>query len=327
MKFFYFFILFSVFFFPRISFALDCYAVINGNNEITETVRVNDIILPESAKDGEIIWRSDEYTRTVMCNNANLQENVYFYPFPRVSPSDLPKGMVFGITYNGASYDLTSSLTNIKTDIVVPKNGSKTGVIKVQVYIKKNGTISGGYDKDLAVYQLDGVGGLNNSSNANNFKFYLSNLKNVATGVCSTSFSGLTETKSININDNLISNGQLINSIGSASVSCTPANILANRKVNMNLYTMNSSSDQLFRTDKNGLYYQLLTSGVIVSPSNTSSSPVKVTFSLNGNGQGSSSFDQKIFLTDKNEDWLYSNNTTTATSKNPNLGMSVQSFE
>lgn len=324
--FFYLALLFSLLI-SKFAFALDCYAVINGANITSEIVKVDDIIIPESAGNGQVIWSSPEYTRQIMCNNAGVGESVYFYPFPRVDYSSLPAGMSFGIIYNGTDYPLSSSTKNIKTDIFVPKGGSQTGTIKVQVYIKKVGDIAGGFEGDLPIYQLDGVGGLNSSTSAKNFRFSLSNLSNVATGKCSYALSGVSGTNEISINDDLISSGKVITSVGTASVSCTPINLLKNRIVKMNLYTNSPSSDSLFKTDKDGLSYQLLMSGSVISPSITSSSPLVVSYSLDGNGEGTKSFDQKVFLTSINEDWIYQNDTTIVQSNNPNLEMSVNSFE
>ena len=313
--------------FSNFSFALDCYAVINGENKTTEVAAVDDIIIPESSKNNEIIWTSEKYTRQVLCNNAEFEESVYFYPFPNVDLASLPSGMAFGLIYNGKSYDLTADIAKIQTDIIVPQNGSKTGTINVQIYIKKTGNISGGYQGQLPIYQLDGQNGLNINSNAKNFRFSLSNLSNIATGDCTYTLSDIKSTKVITINDNLISNGQTLTSVGSASVTCTPANLLRNRTANINLYTKNASGSGLFGTNKNGLGYQLLMSGNTILPSMTSSSPAIVSFNLDTDGKATKTFDQKVFLTTENEDWLYTNEAVTATSNNPNLGMSINSFE
>ncbi|MBS0849352.1 hypothetical protein [Citrobacter sp. JGM124] len=309
--------------FSNFSFALDCYAVINNVKETTDSESVADIIIPESAQNGEIIWRSMEYTRNIYCDKADVDEYVYFYPFP--DKTTLPAGMSFGLVYNGKTYDLTTS--KIQTDIHVSKGGSQTGQITVQVFIKKTGNISSGFNGDLAIYQLDGQGGINSNNDAKNFKFSLKNLSNIATGNCTYSLNGIPSTKPININDNLISNGQTLTSIGSASVSCTPVDLLKNRIVNMKLYTNSSSGNSLFSTDKSGLGYQLSMSGKTILPSTTSSSPVEINFSLDANGNATKNFDQNIFLTNADETWLYQNNQTTATSTNPNLAMSIDSFE
>ncbi|CAK9886564.1 MAG: hypothetical protein XXXJIFNMEKO3_03009 [Candidatus Erwinia impunctatus] len=312
---------------PKLSFALNCYAYVNNSYVTSETVKVDDIVIPESAQNGQVIWSSPQYERKVKCDNAYIKEYVYFYPFPRVDYSTLPAGMSFGIIYNGTDYPLSSTTEKIKTDIEVPKNGSKEGTINVQVYIKKTGNISGGFKSDLPVYQLDGVGGLNTSSGAKNFKFSLSNLSSIATGKCSYSFNSASETNEISINDDLISSGKIISAVGTASISCTPVDMLKNKTVKMNLYTNSSSTDSLFKTGKDGLGYQLLISGGVISPSVTSSSPLVVNYSLDENGKGSKTFGQKVFLTSIDEDWIYQNDTSTVESNKPNLGMSVSSFE
>ncbi|MGM1345382.1 hypothetical protein [Morganella morganii] len=322
----YFAIFISSFFISKFSFALACYAVIDGQNKTFETVSVDDIIIPESSANGEVIWQSEKYTRNVTCNEAGTDEYVYFYPFPKIDPASLPKGMIFGIVYNGKSYDLTSSNSKIQTDIYVNKGKEAKGIINVQVYIKKNGVISGGYDGDLPVYQLDGVGGLN-SSTAKNYRFNLSNLSNIVTGDCTYTLNGIQGVNQINVNDNLISSGQTISSVGSASVYCTPVDKLKNRIANIDLYTTDSSGGGFFGTDKDGLGYQLIIGGSTITPSLTSGLPLTVPFKLDANARGSMSFDQKVFLTSPDKDWLYQNSEVTAKSKNPNLKMKVNTFK
>lgn len=319
-------VLFCSLFISKFSFALACYAVVNNSDIATETVRVDDIIIPESAENGSIIWRSEIYNRKVKCNQAGVDEYAYFYPFPNITPEELPKGMKFGLVYNGTSYDLESSGSKIKTDIYVKKGGEGNGNINVQVYIKKNGTISGGYNGDLPVYQLDGVGGLNGTPGSN-YKFNLSNLSNIVTGDCTYTLNGIQSTTPVNVNDDLISNGQTISSVGSMSVTCTPVEKLKNRTANMDLYTKSSSGDKFFGTDKDGLGYQLIMNGSTITPSSTLSSPLSVSFTLDNNAKSSLNVDQKVSLLSADKDWLYQNSEITATSKNPDLKMKVNSFQ
>lgn len=320
-------VLFCSLFISKYSFALDCYAIVDGSSITNETVRVDDIIIPESAENGSIIWRSDVYNRKVKCNKAGVSENAYFYPFPNIKPEALPAGMKFGLVYNGTSYDLESSGSKIKTDIYVRQGGEGEGNIEVQVYIKKSGTISGGYNGDLPIYQLDGEGGLNNASDAKNYRFKLSNLSNIVTGDCKYTLNGIQSTTPVNVNDNLISNGQTISSVGSMSVTCTPVEKLKNRTANMDLYTKISSGDEFFGTDKDGLGYQLIIPGSTIKPSATSGSPLLVPFKLDGSAKASINFDQKVSLLSADKDWLYQNSEVTAKSKNPDLEMKVNSFK
>ena len=320
-------VFFCSFFVSKHSFALSCYAVVGGQELTTETARVDDIIIPESSSDDSIIWKSPTYTRTIKCNEAGVSEFVYFYPFPNITLASLPQGMIFGIVYNGTSYDLTSSGMKIKTNIYVTPGSTQTGVINVQVYIKKKGVISGGYNGILPIYQLDGQGGLNNSPTAKNYKFNLSNLEHITTGSCDYTFNSNHSANQINVDDNLISNGQIINSIGLASISCMPMDVLKNRTANISLYTTDSLGGNYFSTDKDGLNYQLIMSGSTITPSVTSGSPLTVPLKLNSNAKGTLTFDQKVSLLSTDNDWLYQNSEITATSKNPNLKMNVHSFE
>lgn len=327
MKYLYFSLFACSFFVSKFSFALDCYAVVNGSDITTETVNVDDIIIPESAEDKSIIWSSEVYSRAVKCNKAGVDEDVYFYPFPNIKPESLPKGMIFGLIYKGVYHDLTKPDMKIPTDIHVTKENGGKGDITVQVYIKKNGAISGGYDGELPIYQLDGVGGLNNSPNAKNYRFHLSNLSNIVTGNCSYTLNGIQSTTPVNVNDDLISNGQTISSVGSMSVTCTPVEKLKNRTANMDLYTKSSSGDKFFGTDKDGLGYQLIIPGSTISPSVTSGSPLLVPFKLDGSAKASINFDQKVSLLSADKDWLYQNSEVTAKSKNPDLHMKLNSFQ
>lgn len=311
----------------KFALALNCYSIVNNEKKTSEIVQVSEIIIPESAENGQTIWTSPEYSREIMCDSAGKNESAYFYPFPNVDVSKLPTGMSFGIIYNGIDHEITKDKEKILTDIIVPKGGQNTGTIRIQLYIKKTGVITGGFADDLDLYQLDGEGGLNNATNRQNFRLSLSNLSDIVTGTCTYSWSGFSETNDIRINDDLILSGQTIPSTGNALVSCTPENNLKNRTVIMNLYTKTSSRDSLFKTDKDGLGYQLLISGNVITPSTSSSSPLTVSFILDDNGQGNKNLDQKVFLTSHDEDWIYQSDTTNAESNNPNLEMKVKSFE
>ncbi|HHR5849454.1 TPA: hypothetical protein ACS7XE_003685 [Providencia alcalifaciens] len=310
MKFIYCFIFIVLSIVTNMAYALDCVAIINGQKETQQDVRVNDIVIPELSKNNEIIWESDTYTNDIECNNG-IDERVYFYPFPNVDPKTIPNGMIFGIIYNNKSYDLSSATQKIPTDIVVKKNETSKGSISVKVYIKKSGAISNGYSGSLPIYQLDGSGGLNTNAGARNFKLTLSNLSNIATANCSFSFSDFKKKNNLLINDDLISSGALLNSIGNISVTCLPVNIIANRTAVFNIYT--KTTDSYFKTNKEGLIYDLIIDNNTLKGSNKSTNPIRVAFKLDGSGKSTKNINQNVTLNSNSiqENWLYAQDTET----------------
>lgn len=303
MRFIYLFIFVVVSIVSNTAHALDCVAIIDNKEKTTQDVEVNNIVIPESSGNGVIIWESDTYTNDVECSKG-VDEYVYFYPFPKVDVSSIPSGMVFGIIYNNQSYDLTSTKQKIQTDIIVKPNQVAKGKISVKVYIKKSGPISNdGFSGKLPIYQLDGKGGLNTNSGAKNFRLTLSNLSNIATANCSSSFSNLKKKNNLLIDDDLISSGILLNSIGSISVTCTPVNVIGNRVAVFNLYT--TTTDSQFGTNKAGLVYDLIVDNNTLKASTKKNNPIRVKFALDSSGKNSKNINQHVILNSIQENWLY----------------------
>lgn len=311
-------------FIPNMAYALDCVAIVDGKEITTETARVDDIVIPEFAANNEKIWESDIYVRQVECSKG-VDENVYFYPFPNLKTSDLPSGMKFGLVYNGTEYDLKEGM-KIKTDIIVKPNQSATGTINVQVFIKKSGEITKGYNGNLPIYQLDGEGGLNNNSGAKNFRFHLSNLNNVATSNCTYVIKSKNEKNNVAISDNLISPGITLSAIGDISASCTRGELLNNRYAVFDMYTTNSGGGSGFDTDKDGLSYDLTMDNKILNPSNVKNKPVSVKVKLDASGKGTLDIGQRVHLESAEKSWLYTN-ATVAISNKANLSAGLTRFE
>lgn len=187
-------------FFTNNVFALRCELKSNGFTQ--ETDSVGEVLIPKDSQNGQIIWQSNLITRTVKCYDASPPnaegELVYFYYFPE-DKLTLPRGMTFGIIYNGNAKDLDLSSTvkerRFATDIWVAHNGESSNVdeetvikdFSFQFYIRKTGDInSRGFFGRLPIFQLDGVGGVNAS--APNYKYNLTALNNISDVFCSFTY-------------------------------------------------------------------------------------------------------------------------------------------
>ncbi|MDD9338603.1 MAG: hypothetical protein PV362_02870 [Providencia heimbachae] len=323
MRFIYLFVFIAVSIITNTAHALDCVAIINTNVETKQNIEVNDVVIPESSANGAIIWESGTYANDIECSKG-IDEYAYFYPFPDVDVSTIPSGMVFGIIYNNQSYDLSNTKQKIKTDIMVKPNQTAKGTISVKVYIKKSGSISNGFSGQLPIYQLDGEGGLNTNVGAKNFRLTLSNLSNIATANCSSSFSNLKKKSNLLIDDNLISSGTLLNSIGNINVTCTPANVIGNRMAIFNIYT--TTTDSQFGTNKEGLTYDLLMDNNTLKASNKKNNPIRVTFKLDNSGKNSKNINQHVTLNSTQGNWLYAQDTETI-SNDPKVQAELIQFD
>lgn len=94
-----------LFFYTSGALALECKVLGNTDDPYRETQPVGNVLIPKDSKNGEKIWISELFIRNVECK-SDESEPVYFYYFPKVDMSNIPKGMKFGITYNDKDTDL-----------------------------------------------------------------------------------------------------------------------------------------------------------------------------------------------------------------------------
>ncbi|MCV4932496.1 fimbrial protein, partial [Escherichia coli] len=82
----------------------------------------------------------------------------------------MPEGVAFGIIYDGVDLGTNSDKTQTSLYFTKSEKGSKyakTLTMSYQIYIKKTANLSSSivFDTDeIAVFQLDGVGGINNNA-------------------------------------------------------------------------------------------------------------------------------------------------------------------
>ena len=171
--------------------ALECY---NGNI-VDESESIGKLVLLSGTQNGSKVWESKEYTRTITCK-TKIRENVYFYPFPKIKSQSKPKGVEMGLIYDGrdlGTFDERSGNGNINTKIDTGWSINKTTASKtfrIKAYLKKTGEIdTSKVSGAIHLFQLDGKGGLNTSSNAKNYKLSLSQWNQTGTVSCSHSYS------------------------------------------------------------------------------------------------------------------------------------------
>ncbi|MFS1537926.1 MAG: hypothetical protein ACL7BU_03710 [Candidatus Phlomobacter fragariae] len=96
-------------------------------------------MIPKDSKNGEKIWIFELFNRNVEFISQET-EPVYFYYFPEVDKLNIPKGMKFGITYNGQDTDLDPNIKEInkriKPNTTVIANKPERGTVQVRLYIK-----------------------------------------------------------------------------------------------------------------------------------------------------------------------------------------------
>ncbi|HGJ5882070.1 hypothetical protein [Arsenophonus sp.] len=272
--------------------ALECGVIINNSNDLNyeEKESVGEILIPNDAKIGEIIWKSNPIRKNIRCNSS-VSENVYFYPFPKRKKDPtitLPEGMTFGITYKNKDIDLNQGGDNNSKDTGITVNANTVDAsIEFQLYIKKTGDIkTDGSDLTLPIVQLDGVGGIN-ATGGRNYRYSLSSLNNISDVECS--FKYQRKPFNININNDLTIKQQKI-LIGNYLATCSPENKMTGRTI---VYSIPEKSEE-FSTDLEGLNYHL-----------------DVNNSIKINDKGKSTIDvHALFKLDyKDQDWLYDTNT------------------
>lgn len=166
------------------AFALQCH--LNTANGITEeTVSIGQVAVPSSLPVGSRLWTSQRMVRDVVCWGEGISEWVYFYGNP--DNGVLQNGVGLGIIYNGVDMGLVHRGSKLKTDIYVSQNETR-GHVEYQVYLQKVGPITGGVTpwKDVAIFQLDGEGGIN-STLGKNYRFILTDMDRIYTTDCSVS--------------------------------------------------------------------------------------------------------------------------------------------
>ncbi|HBZ2267617.1 TPA: hypothetical protein ACSI7L_005475, partial [Klebsiella pneumoniae] len=194
------FILLIMIFFSTSTLALECHKdSISGST--SELVNIGSVKIPNDVPDGTIVWRSEVLTNNFVCwsTTSKTDEYVYIYTYPEVSGSAaMPEGVAFGIIYDGVDLGTNSDKTQTSLYFTKSEKGSKyakTLTMSYQIYIKKTANLSSSivFDTDeIAVFQLDGVGGINNNAGLN-YRYTLTGLTNFVALECSANIPEVTD--------------------------------------------------------------------------------------------------------------------------------------
>ncbi|MGY3256072.1 fimbrial protein [Pseudomonas chlororaphis] len=161
---------------PLKSFALSC--LVDGSNSASFNEALGtDLAVQADAPDGTIIWESEARSVPVVCvaNEYAGKEDVYLYLNP--ANVNVGAGIRVGIRYNGVAITQSSGKYNTGHNSHEGCTWSNCSgwrakfTLKFSVFIEKYGsTPTTGQAttlKSYRVFQLDGVGGLNQTPNSN----------------------------------------------------------------------------------------------------------------------------------------------------------------
>lgn len=180
--------------FSQSSFALSC----KQNGSVSQIITLDKPIKVSTANTaaGALLWRSQTFTSTFQCvddRDYPKGENAYLYWDPKKDMRNIDKSIEVGVNYNSVDYKLTNGARkDVGPGTQCRPNGrggcakpaqSLSVTVTYSLYIKATGapppaggkiTNNGTY----SVFQVDGVGGLNNVVGSN-FNAYINGLGNI----------------------------------------------------------------------------------------------------------------------------------------------------
>ncbi|MBN3565553.1 fimbrial protein [Burkholderia cenocepacia] len=184
---------------PLKSFALSCYQGESRNGPVSEVTQLPpDLYVLASTPEKSVIWQSATYTRTFSCFSSS-QENISLWVNPvRIT---IASGVEVGIIFNGKTYTKTSGAipTGYSTEF---SNASgtreyiKTFTITYSLVLLRLGAAPNSGQTTIpnyAVFQLDGVGGVNNAP-GNNFRHLINGSVKFTRGTCSLRVGDIAKT-------------------------------------------------------------------------------------------------------------------------------------
>ncbi|WP_262179869.1 fimbrial protein [Pseudomonas sp. 5P_3.1_Bac2] len=179
--------------FSQNSYALSC----KQNGSVRQDIVLDHEIKVSTANTapGALLWRSPTFTSTFQCVDDRQKpqgENAYLYWDPKRNLAAIHNSIEIGVNYKSIDYRLTSG---VREDVgpgtaCRPIGGGCASparplsiTVSYSVYIKATGNLppAGGRINNTgsySVFQVDGVGGLNNNANQN-FNTYISGLGNI----------------------------------------------------------------------------------------------------------------------------------------------------
>lgn len=282
--------------------ALECYI----GNVSDESQEIGKLVLLSGTQNGSRVWESKEYVRNITCSTG-IQENVYFYPFPKIKSQTMPSGVKMGLIYDGkdlGTFDESSGNGNLSTKIDTGWTINKTTAtrtFKIQAYLIKTGEIDTSNVSDaIHLFQLDGKGGLNTASGAKNYKFSLSQWDQTGTVSCSHTVSNTAFRLAV-ATDQALATSSTLSAKPVVNVTCTSdasglANLLSSVTGNFALTgsAMADRSDH-YGTDKDEFGYAVTHNGTAVIPGQT----VPLTITLSG---GKAAYSVPLGLTSRLDD-------------------------
>nr|WP_081005590.1 fimbrial protein [Trabulsiella odontotermitis] len=181
---------------PLKSFALSCKEA--GTNSVKQIITLDKPIVVSTASltAGSLLWRSQTFTSTFKCEDTDgfpRGEDAYLYWDPTRLMQSIHNSLEVGVTFQSVDHKPSSSAKSLvgpgTTCRPDGRGGcrspaqSQTVTVEYSVYIKatgqqppQNGQITD--NSQYALFQVDGVGGLNSRPNSN-FRAYIAGLGNI----------------------------------------------------------------------------------------------------------------------------------------------------
>ncbi|EMP7137511.1 TPA: fimbrial protein [Serratia marcescens] len=167
--------------------ALECH--LDSENGITdERESIGALTVTADLPIGSRLWTSRIMTRNVVCwaQGSTKGEWVYFYGNP-VGDVVRP-GIGMGLIYNDADLGIVKAGSKVQTDMWRLNNKPEKGQVKYQIYLEKTGEIKEGGNDMVAVFQLDGVGGINGTP-GKNYRYILQGMSGIKVSNCSVTIN------------------------------------------------------------------------------------------------------------------------------------------
>lgn len=167
--------------------ALDCH--LDSENGITEeSENIGALSVAADLPVGSRLWTSRVMTRSVVCwaTGSTKEEWVYFYGNP-IGDVVRP-GIGMGLIYNDVDLGVVKEGSKVQTDMFRRKNKPEKGEVKFQVYLEKTGDIKEGGSDSVAVFQLDGKGGINKEP-GKNYRYVLHGISGIKVSECSVTIN------------------------------------------------------------------------------------------------------------------------------------------
>ena len=150
------------------AFALRCVDASNNNVHINDVISSN-VAVPADEPNGAVIWESNTYNITARCSHDAqlITEGVYLYLNPE--SMTVGQGTQVGIRWNGTVYTQASGRIPLNQTISSSQDSVTFPFAFSVVVMKMGATPPSGYANfnRYAVFQMDGVGGLNSTPDSN----------------------------------------------------------------------------------------------------------------------------------------------------------------